>query len=198
MKKFLSLPQEKQDKIVNAAMSLFGDVGYKKAYVSEVAAAAGISKSLIFHYFSNKRGLYSYLVYYTGKVVLTEAQSERDTAGQDFFDRALTTIKFRLVMKCRYPAMSAFIDSVYNEDCDEVASDIERLLAIATDMHAGVCLSPSDERLLKSGVDGKSVVELVSKYADGVVASFGGNDSVEGVVKETSACLAMLKSVLVS
>jgi len=55
MRKFLSLPQEKQNRIVDAAMNLFGEVGYKKAYISEIAAASGISKALVFHSYGRKK-----------------------------------------------------------------------------------------------------------------------------------------------
>ena len=51
LEKFLSLPIDKQDIIVNAALTCFGINGYKKTSISDIAAAAGISKALIFHYF---------------------------------------------------------------------------------------------------------------------------------------------------
>jgi len=196
MRKFLSLPQEKQNRIVDAAMTLFGEVGYKKAYISEIAANAGISKALIFHYFGSKKGLYSYLVYYTGKIVMTEAQHERDTANKDFFDRAITTIKFRLALKSRYPAMNAFIDSVYNEDEPEVEDDINRLKAIATDMHTKAELSVGEAALLKDGVDPVHVVELIEKYTEGTVYSWNSSSSVEDAITEISKCLSMLKKML--
>lgn len=196
MRKFLALPQEKQDRIVTAAMTLFGNVGYKKAYISEIAAAAGISKALIFHYFGSKKDLYSYLVYYTGKVVMTEAQHERDVEGKDFFERALTTIKFRISLKSRYPAMNGFIESVYNEDDAEVAADIERLRAIATDMHTGISLSPGEEKLFSTGVSGQPVVNLITKYADGIVNSVGGNTTPDEAAKEAEECINMLRGIL--
>jgi AcrR family transcriptional regulator len=195
MRKFLSLPQEKQDKIVDAAMNLFGEVGYKKAYISEIASAAGISKALMFHYFGSKKGLYSYLVYYTGKIVLTEAQQERDTLNKDFFDRVITTIMFRLSIKSRYPAMNIFMDSVYGEDDPEVASDIDRLLAIAKDMHSKVELSPDEESSLKDGVDPRYVVHLVENYADGIIHGWNDNVPIEEVTLKVTKCMNMLKSV---
>jgi len=196
MRKFLSLPQEKQNRIVDAAMTLFGEVGYKKAYISEIASSAGISKALIFHYFGSKKGLYSYLVYYTGKIVMTEAQHERDTAGKDFFDRAITTIKFRLALKSRYPAMNAFIDSVYNEDESEVKDDINRLKAIATDMHSKVELTVSESSQLRDNADPVLVVELIEKYTEGVVIDFHTNSSIDDTLTEVIKCLSMLKKVL--
>jgi len=193
MRKFLSLPKEKQNRIVTAAMTLFGEVGYKKAYISEIASAAGISKALVFHYFGSKKGLYSYLVYYTGKIVMTEAQEKRDTLNKDFFDRAITTIGFRLSIKSRYPAMSLFMESVYGEDDPEAASDVERLMSIATDMHAKVTLDPGEEGIFKSGVDANQVVGLVEKYTDGVINGLEDNFSIDETVQEVTQCMNMLK-----
>ena len=196
MRKFLSLPQEKQNRIVDAAMTLFGEVGYKKAYISEIATNAGISKALIFHYFVNKKGLYSYLVYYTGKIVMTEAQHERDTANKDFFDRALTTIRFRLALKSRYPAMTSFIESVYNEDEPEVEEDINRLKAIATDMHSKVELSAGESAMLKDGIDPVQLTGLVEKYTEGIVFKWHSDSSIDEIMNEVGKCLNMLKKNL--
>jgi len=196
MRKFLSLPQEKQNRIVDAAMNLFGEVGYKKAYISEIAAAAGISKALVFHYFGSKKGLYSYLVYYTGKIIMTEAQHERDTLNKDFFERVIITIKFRLSIKSRYPAMNAFIESVYNENESEVESDIERLKAIATDMHSKVELRADEAGKLKEGIDPMQLVSLVEKYTEGVVCGWSNSLSVDDTISEVTGCLNILKNNL--
>ena len=59
--KFYALPEEKQSQILNAAYKVFATNQYKKAPTSEIAAEAGISKSLLFHYFHNKRELYLFL-----------------------------------------------------------------------------------------------------------------------------------------
>ena len=47
--KFYALPVEKQSQILNAAYKVFAMNQYKKAPTSEIAAEAGISKSLLFH-----------------------------------------------------------------------------------------------------------------------------------------------------
>ncbi len=58
--KFFTLPEEKQKRIINAAYVVFAGSSYQKASMSRVAAAGGISKSLLFHYFQNKKELYLY------------------------------------------------------------------------------------------------------------------------------------------
>ena len=49
--KFFTLPEEKQKRIINAAYVVFAGSSYQKASMSRIAAAGGISKSLLFHYF---------------------------------------------------------------------------------------------------------------------------------------------------
>ena len=53
--RFFSLPAEKQQAIINAGYRVFSQNSYKNSPVSEIADAAGISKSLLFHYFHNKK-----------------------------------------------------------------------------------------------------------------------------------------------
>ncbi len=59
--RFFSLPQEKQQAIMNAGYRVFSQNSYKNSPMSEIAAEAGISKSLLFHYFRNKKELYLFL-----------------------------------------------------------------------------------------------------------------------------------------
>ena len=54
--KFFALPIQKQEAILNAGFCVFSQNSYKKSPTSEIADAAGISKSLLFHYFYNKKG----------------------------------------------------------------------------------------------------------------------------------------------
>ena len=53
--RFFSLPAEKQQAIINAGYKVFSQNSYKNSPMSEIAEAAGISKSLLFHYFHNKK-----------------------------------------------------------------------------------------------------------------------------------------------
>ena len=58
---FFTLPQEKQQAVINAGFKIFALYPYNKAPMSEIAGAAGISKSLLFYHFKNKKELYIFL-----------------------------------------------------------------------------------------------------------------------------------------
>ena len=58
---FFSLPAENQQAIISAGYRVFSQNSYKNSPMSEIADAAGINKSLLFHYFHNKKELYMFL-----------------------------------------------------------------------------------------------------------------------------------------
>ena len=60
--KFYNLPEEKQNRILNAGFRVFANNSYRKSPMNEIAAEAGISKSLLFFYFKNKKEFYLYLL----------------------------------------------------------------------------------------------------------------------------------------
>lgn len=59
--RFYALLTEKQQAIINAGYRVFSQNSFKNSPMSEIAAEAGISKSLLFHYFHNKKELYLFL-----------------------------------------------------------------------------------------------------------------------------------------
>jgi AcrR family transcriptional regulator len=54
--------QERRESILNAANRIFGQRGYEHVRIDDVAAAAGISKALIYEHFNSKQELYSELM----------------------------------------------------------------------------------------------------------------------------------------
>ncbi|NLM06961.1 MAG: TetR/AcrR family transcriptional regulator [Tissierellia bacterium] len=62
---FYKLSKEKRKQILDGAMMEFSRYGFEKTSVQQIADAAGISKSMVFHYFGNKVQLYNFLVIYT-------------------------------------------------------------------------------------------------------------------------------------
>ena len=60
--KILQSAEEKQQAIINAGFRIFSQNSYKKSPMQKVADAAGISKSLLFHYFHNKKDFYMFLL----------------------------------------------------------------------------------------------------------------------------------------
>lgn len=51
-------PDERREQILACAIELFGERPYAAVSTAEVAAAAGVTRGLLHHYFGTKRGLY--------------------------------------------------------------------------------------------------------------------------------------------
>ena len=101
--------------MINAALKLFAINGYKHASTDDIVKEAGISKGLLFHYFTNKMGLYSFLIDYSAKYMSFEFSR---TIGEekDYFDylEKLETAKLNVLRN--YPYMSKFIEGCMKEN----------------------------------------------------------------------------------
>ncbi len=53
--RFFELKKEKQDRMINAALKVFGMNGYRHAGTDEIVREAAVSKGLLFHYLDRKR-----------------------------------------------------------------------------------------------------------------------------------------------
>ena len=82
--KFSALPKEKQQAILRAGYRVFSQNSYKKSPMQEIAEEAGISKSLLFYYFRNKRALYLYLWDHCARVTISGLKEHGCYGQADF------------------------------------------------------------------------------------------------------------------
>lgn len=84
--KFYALPEEKQNRIINAGFRVFSQNSYKKSPVNEIALEAGISKSLLFFYFKNKKELYIFLLKKVEEITRKTLMEAAVNKCDDIFD----------------------------------------------------------------------------------------------------------------
>ena len=84
MEKFEELSQEKQRRIIDAGMEVFGRYEYKKANTEDIAAKAGISKGLLFYYFKDKKSFYMYLFQYMHEKLSCQETLNLENIMKDF------------------------------------------------------------------------------------------------------------------
>ncbi|MDO4275468.1 MAG: TetR/AcrR family transcriptional regulator [Eubacteriales bacterium] len=130
--KFFNLSQEKQQRIINAGYRVFSQNNYKKSPVGEVAAEAGISKSLLFHYFRNKKELYLFLWDEAGRLTLEALEEEGCYEHTDLFE--MMNLGFRAKMKLMrgYPDLTGFVMKAFYEKEPEIASAIQERYAMVS------------------------------------------------------------------
>ncbi len=122
--KFFDLKQEKQNRIINAALSVFAAEDYRHASTDDVVRRAGISKGLLFHYFESKLGLYGFLFDYSVRFMLLEYSHEVKRSETDFFELVRQTERAKMQVMKLYPCMQQFINRGMAEDCPEAAEAI--------------------------------------------------------------------------
>lgn len=117
--KFFDVRKDKQDAIINAALRTFAIKGYKDASTDVIVKEAGISKGLLFHYFTSKQGLYDFICDYSTKYMILELTRAVKKSEKDCFE-IMSSITFaRVRVMKNYPFMHQFLRSIRYEDDPE-------------------------------------------------------------------------------
>lgn len=125
---FFKLPDNKRNVIINAGFRVFSQYSYRKSPMSEIAAEAGISKSLLFYYFRNKKELYLFLCKYSVEVTQQEIIRQKCYEKEDFFEVFLSGMKVKVQLMKQYPDLSLFQLKAYYEKDKELRPEINKLI----------------------------------------------------------------------
>lgn len=151
--KFYHLPQEKQQRIINAGFEVFAQNSYRKSPVGEIAAAAGISKSLLFHYFHNKKELYLFLWEYAAARTVQYLEEERCYEPSDLFEMMERGMRAKFRLMEEYPYMARFaVNAFYEKDAD-IYNEMQSSYARHFDRKATRALAGLDPRDFVPGLD---------------------------------------------
>lgn len=123
--KFYTLPTEKQQRIINAGFRIFSQNSYKKSPMQEIADEAGISKSLLFHYFQNKKDLYLFLWNRAADLTIEYLTRYHCYDSTDLFEMMERGMRAKVRLMCRYPDMAAFTLKAFYEKDPAVCDDIQ-------------------------------------------------------------------------
>jgi TetR/AcrR family transcriptional regulator len=196
MEKFFNLPVEKQKTIIDAALKSFGTNGYKKTSVSDIAAAAGISKAMVFHYFGTKKALYLYLIDLCGNIIMKEVDEKFDYTVTDFFDRIKLSSNIEISVMKKHPAIPSFLTSMYFEDDEEVKEDIKAILAKGEGFRNKIAFDGMDYSRFKEGIDPKLVMKMLGWLTDGYMNQLSNKTEIdyEVFLKEFEECMDLLRN----
>lgn len=124
--KFYNLPKEKQQAIINAGYRVFSQNSYKKSPMQEIADAAGISKSLLFHYFQNKKELYLFLWETCGKISVSVMTEYGCYDRRDLFEMMERGLAAKIHIMKKYPFMGSFVIRAFYESDPVIRPEIEK------------------------------------------------------------------------
>jgi len=128
-----------REKILDAARDLFGDRGFDATSIAEIGAHAGISKSVLYHYFGSKAGVYRALLEHDGRELIeavaaavppSGADAPRLRPGVDAFLTFLSERPHTWKLMTRDPPADLKLRALRQRIDGDVASALEDLLAV--------------------------------------------------------------------
>lgn len=123
--KFLNIDEEKRQRVINAALKVFAASGYDAASTNEIAREAGISKGLLFHYFTSKKDLYLYLYEYAVRLLTETIERFVDFGERDYFERLKQMALVKLSVFNDHPDLLGFQKTIFFEENAEVSAELK-------------------------------------------------------------------------
>lgn len=165
--KFFELSDEKRDAILSAGYRVFSRNSYRKSPMQEIADEAGISKSLLFHYFNNKKELYLYLWEYACQYSVARMTEAGCYEESDFFRMLYRGMVTKMDILRQHPHMAAFIVKAYFESDREVHDEIRASYGYYFSLKGELSLRNLPKEQFVFGVDVKEIFRHIYWAAEG-------------------------------
>jgi AcrR family transcriptional regulator len=194
--KFFELKKEKQDRMINAALQVFGQYGYYHASTDEIVKNAGISKGLLFHYFVSKIGLYAFLYDYATRFVTLELTQNVEKNEDRYFELYHQIVSAKAAAMSQYPAIFLFLNKADEETHPEALSEIEerreKYRRIMTALR-----ERADITSFAPGVDYKKIGDILDYTVDGLLMKHlkSGNTRSDLFLEEAEEYIDMIKQM---
>lgn len=120
---FERLNEDKKNNIINSAIHVFAQKGYKKAATDDIILLAGISKGSLFAYFKNKQNLFLYIYDFVLDKIINELLQDDMSDEKDVLERLKRFFLAELELMNQYPDMFEFVKMVNTETIPDL-SDI--------------------------------------------------------------------------
>ena len=121
-----NIDPEKRDRIINAAIEEFASFPYEKASTNNIVKNAGISKGLLFHYFSSKKELYEVLIRFVIHTLRDAIVEKINWEETDLFERLKQGTIVKLEVSRVYPHMFDFMKNIVtHKKADNIESVFE-------------------------------------------------------------------------
>lgn len=195
--KFFDLPQEKQQAILNAGYRVFSQNAYKKCPVSEIAAEAGISKSLLFYYFRNKQELYLFLWDTCAEITMRSLTEARCYEQTDLFEMLQRGLKAKVQIMRQYPYIGTFCLKAFYERDPEISRKIRESCTRFMSLKAHGALERLDPEHFTPGLDLKVMYRQMYLATEGYLWEMlqRGQVDVEKMERDFTEMIAFWKKI---
>lgn len=164
---FFRLPEEKQQRIINAGFAVFSTHEYKRASTDEIARRAGISKGLLFHYFHNKKSFYLYLLEYCVTLVKNYIMDLHFEDITDFFELLLYIAEKKAMILAKTPYIMAFFIKCYYSQNETASEDVQNRMQSQIDSSFEKYLKNIDMGKFKEEIDPREIYHMLIWMTEG-------------------------------
>lgn len=192
---YFQLPIDKQKKLINAGYKVFATYPYKKASMLTISDEAGISKSLLFYYFRNKKEYYLFLFDTAFDFLNGHKVEFVNGKVYDFFELIHMSVERRMNMIRDYPYLYKFSTRSYYETYEEISSELNKKKKIMMQSGEEEILNIIDYNKFRNPSDVVTLLKIVLSVAEGLMRGREDLDTtkmLEGV-KEFKAMMESLK-----
>ncbi len=119
---FLNLEAEKQNRIIQAAITEFAQNTYVNASTNRIVKACGISKGSLFKYFTDKEDLYFFILDTVMWEMLRDIESDVENLSTELFQRIIDYSALEISWYIKNPDKGRLIMSAVTEKDEEICS----------------------------------------------------------------------------
>lgn len=182
---FFRLPVEKRQRMIDAAYRVFSRNAYKKAPMSEIAEAGGISKALLFHYFKNKKELYLFLWENAVEQVRRVSREYHVTDTADFFEMMERSLLAKCSLMRSSPDLYRFSVNAYYEQEPEIQAEIQARFQAESEACEETLWRLVDGARLRDGIDARLLYQELVWACDGYLRQrFLSGELDDGQIRE--------------
>ncbi|WP_324823900.1 TetR/AcrR family transcriptional regulator [Sinanaerobacter sp. ZZT-01] len=180
----IDLQNEKVLRIVNCGFEVFAKNSFEKASTNLIVENAEISRGLLYHYFRNKKELFEFLLYFSGKKIISNMVDSVDWSNTDFLLRVRQALISKIETLAEYPYLYEFCDKYARDYAEELAQklmpDISSRL-FKENLDFSQLRKEVDVELMKS-----TIVNALSKLITKILKDGTGLSKTDIVLRETA------------
>jgi len=166
--KFFDLKKEKQDRIINAALKIFAQNGYRHASTDDIVKEADISKGLLFHYFGSKAGVFEFICDYSVRYMILELATKASGTESNLFEVMKQIEMARMDAMKGYPYMQQFLNRCEREDAPEAVAMIEEKWPLLQEQYGRIYKQVLYTDF-PAGVDGHKLQKMMELTVEGLM-----------------------------
>ncbi len=177
-KKFKSLPAEKQQRILKAALREFTEHSFAQASTNRIVKEAGIGKGMLFYYFKSKKDLYYYLADYGMDYIKRELLDKVDEGVTDFIEKNKQMSMIKMKAYQQNPEVFNFLAALMLNRDPMFSGALEEKLVNMRLYGYQMMFENIDKSLFREDIDPDEAIRLIRLSMDGyekeLIASLQG------------------------